>query len=171
MSVEYKLPDLGEGIHEGEVIEILVSVGDKVEDGQTVMVVETDKAATEIPSPVTGVVQAIHFKSGDMVNVGDILMTFSEEGAAEDAKAEPVPEVPAKEGTPAPEVKTEKPKTKEVPKEQAMPRDEGPVPAAPSVRRLARELDVDLRAVTPSGPGGRVMDGDVRAFAEICRER
>jgi pyruvate dehydrogenase E2 component (dihydrolipoamide acetyltransferase) len=161
MPTEFKLPDLGEGIHEGEVIEVLVSVGEKVEDGQSVMVVETDKAATEIPSPVTGVVQAIHFKTGDMANVGDVLMTFSEEGAAE-----PAPEVPAKDAAAPPEAKTEKSEAKAVLKEKAAPQGEGPVPAAPSVRRLARELGVDLRAVTSSGPGGRVMDEDVRAFAE-----
>jgi pyruvate dehydrogenase E2 component (dihydrolipoamide acetyltransferase) len=166
MPIEYKLPDLGEGIHEGEVIEVLVSVGEKVEDGQTVMVVETDKAATEIPSPVTGVVQAIHFKAGDTVNVGDVLMTFLEEGAAEETKSEAAAETPAKEAAVAPEAKAEKPEATAVPKETAAPKGEGPVPAAPSVRRLARELGVDLRTVTPSGPGGRVMADDVRAFAE-----
>jgi pyruvate dehydrogenase E2 component (dihydrolipoamide acetyltransferase) len=112
MPTEFKLPDLGEGIHEGEVIEVLVSVGDKVEDGQTVMVVETDKASSEIPSPVTGVVQAIHFKPGDMVNVGDVLMTFSEEGAVEDAKVAPPPEVAAKEAEPV-STRAEKPKAEE----------------------------------------------------------
>ena len=166
MPTEFKLPDLGEGIHEGEVIEILVSVGEKVEDGQTVMVVETDKATTEIPSPVTGTVQAIHFKAGDMVNVGDVLMTFLEEGAAEDTKAAPKPKGPAKEAVRPPEEETKKPDAKIVPKEKGAAKGEGPVPAAPSVRRLARELGVDLREVTPSGPGGRVVAEDVRAFSE-----
>jgi pyruvate dehydrogenase E2 component (dihydrolipoamide acetyltransferase) len=157
MAEEFKLPDLGEGIHEGEISEVLVSVGDHVEDGQPIMVIETDKATTEIPSPVTGMVKEIKVKPGDMVNVGDILLIFVVEGEAEAEKTEPLPK-----------------KTKEEPEEAgeataetiAPPSGEGPVPAAPSVRRLARELGVDLRQVTPSGPGGRVMAEDVRAFAE-----
>ena len=80
MPVEFKLPDLGEGIHEGEIIEVLVHVGDNVEDGQTVLIVETDKATAEVPSPVTGIVKEIRVKSGQMVRVGEVLMVFTKEG-------------------------------------------------------------------------------------------
>ena len=132
MPVDFKLPDLGEGIHEGEVIDVLVSVGDKVEDGQTVMVVETDKATTEIPSPVTGVVRAIHFKPGDMVHVGDVLMTFSEDGEAEDKKVATAPDVAAKEAKAVSKEKADKPKTETVAKERVAAQGEGPVPAARS---------------------------------------
>ena len=155
MPEQFKLPDLGEGIHEGEIIDVLVSVGDHVEDGQSILVVETDKAAVEVPSPVTGVVKEIKVKPGDIVNVGDVLMTFDAEGRpAEEAKpAPPPPEAPPEEVVP-------------VQKEEIRPVAEGaPVPAAPSTRRLARELGVDLRQVTPTGPGGRVTPGDVRAYA------
>jgi pyruvate dehydrogenase E2 component (dihydrolipoamide acetyltransferase) len=178
MPTEFKLPDLGEGIHEGEVTEILVSVGDKVEDGQSVMVIETDKASTEVPSPVTGVVKEIHFKDGDMVNVGDTLMTFSVEGEEEEEKEKEAPPQEAKEEeakppageaeekeeaeAPPKETKEAEPKARE----QKQVSEKRPVPAAPSVRRLARELEVDLHEVSPSGPGGRVMAEDVRAFAE-----
>jgi pyruvate dehydrogenase E2 component (dihydrolipoamide acetyltransferase) len=167
MPTEFKLPDLGEGIHEGEVIEVLVSEGDTVEDGQTIMVIETDKAATEIPSPVTGVVQVIHFKPGDMVNVGDVLMTFSAAGEAVAEKPEATPPAEAKapkDEEPVADRATEKATAPSEPKAGGVV--EGPVPAAPSVRRLARELGVDLRAVSASGPGGRVMEEDVRALAE-----
>jgi pyruvate dehydrogenase E2 component (dihydrolipoamide acetyltransferase) len=157
MAEEFKLPDLGEGIHEGEISEVLVSVGDHVEDGQPIMVIETDKATTEIPSPVTGMVREIKVKSGDIVNVGDILLTFVVKGEAEAEETEPLPKRVKEEPEEAGEAAAET---------IALPRGEGPVPAAPSVRRLARELGVDLRQVTPSGPGGRVMAGDVRAFAE-----
>ena len=90
MPEQFKLPDLGEGIHEGEIIDVLVSVGDHVEDGQSILVVETDKAAVEVPSPVTGVVKEIKVKPGDIVNVGDVLMTFDAEGKPEE-EAKPAP--------------------------------------------------------------------------------
>ncbi|UCG81445.1 MAG: 2-oxo acid dehydrogenase subunit E2 [Desulfobacterales bacterium] len=153
MPKEFKLPDLGEGIHEGEIVEVLVSVGDHVEDGQSIMVIETDKATTEVPAPVTGIVKEIRVKSGDIVNVGDVLMTFTAEGEAEAEEAKPLPEETRVEAETAPEP-------------LVAARVEGPVPAAPSVRRLARELSVDLRVVTPTGPGGRVTAEDVRAIAE-----
>ena len=92
MPVEFKLPDLGEGIHEGEIIEVLVHVGDNVEDGQTILIVETDKATAEVPSPVTGIVKEIRVKSGQMVRVGEVLMVFTQggrrQGGSKNAAAE-----------------------------------------------------------------------------------
>ncbi|MCE5243992.1 MAG: 2-oxo acid dehydrogenase subunit E2 [Desulfobacteraceae bacterium] len=154
MPREFKLPDLGEGIHEGEIVEVLVSVGDRVEDGQTILIVETDKATTEVPAPVDGTVKEIRVKPGQVVKVGDVLMTFLEEGEAGRAVPAAEEEKPARkpEGKPA-----------EAPVPTATPG--GPVPAAPSTRRLARELGVDLRQVTPSGPGGRVTAEDVQVFS------
>ncbi len=158
MLVEYKLPDLGEGIHEGEIIEVLVSAGDRVIDGQPVMVVETDKATAEIPAPVTGTVKEIKVKPGDMVKVGDVLMTFEAEGKAEPAatagKALPEPREAAP-GKPA----------------EAGGGASEPVAAAPSTRRLARELGVDIRRAVPTGPGGRVTPEDIRALAEKQPEK
>ena len=153
MARSFRLPDLGEGIHEGEVLSILVSVGDEVKEGDPILEVETDKAAVEIPSPYTGAVREILIKEGDIINVGDVLMTFSngeEEEAVETEKPVEKPAEPA-------EVREPKP---------AQVRAEGPVPASPATRRLARELGVDLRQVTPTGPGGLVSADDVRAFAE-----
>ena len=150
MAAEFKLPDLGEGIHEGEIIDVLVSVGDQVEDGQSIFVIETDKAAVEVPSPVTGAVKEIKVSPGDIVNVGEVLMTFSVEGEVEEAEEAEAP-------------------VREV--EREMKVAEGvPVPASPSTRRLARELKVDLREVTPSGPGGRVTSEDVQAHAEKAKK-
>jgi len=83
MAKAFKLPDLGEGIHEGEVLAVLVNVGDEVKEGDPILEVETDKAAVEIPSPYTGSVKEILVKAGDTVKVGDVLMTFSREGEAE----------------------------------------------------------------------------------------
>jgi pyruvate dehydrogenase E2 component (dihydrolipoamide acetyltransferase) len=176
MARSFKLPDLGEGIHEGEVLAVLVSVGDEVKEGDPILEMETDKAAVEIPSPFTGSVKEILVKPGDLVNVGDVLMTFSDGEEAEPAEVElekPVekPPEPAEKAEPA-EVAEEKPTEK--PPEPAEPvpvKPEpsgvaGPVPASPATRRLARELGVDLGRVSPSGPGGLVTAEDVRAFAE-----
>jgi pyruvate dehydrogenase E2 component (dihydrolipoamide acetyltransferase) len=165
MPREFKLPDLGEGIHEGEVIEVLVSVGDKVIDGMPVLVIETDKATTEIPAPVTGVVREIRVKPGDVVKVGEVLMVFFEEGQAEmPRKGDQRGEGERPVETPLPSAAAE-PRRVSAPAETTFGKAAGPVPAAPSTRRLARELGVDLHLVPPSGAGGRVTPEDVRKFA------
>jgi pyruvate dehydrogenase E2 component (dihydrolipoamide acetyltransferase) len=155
MGRSFKLPDLGEGIHEGEVLAVLVSVGQEIKEGDIILEVETDKAAVEIPSPYTGKVEDIFVKPGDVVNVGDVMMTFSN---AEAAAAEAVLEKPAE------------PTIEPAPAEAAVPatpasRKEGPVPASPATRRLARELGIDLHQVTPGGPAGLVTAEDVRTHA------
>ncbi|MCG6982914.1 MAG: 2-oxo acid dehydrogenase subunit E2 [Deltaproteobacteria bacterium] len=165
MPKEFKLPDPGEGIHEAEIVEVLVAEGDRVEDGQLILVVETDKAATEIPSPVDGVVLSIPVKVGDVVKVGQVLMTFLEEGEEEAEAAAGKKE----EGKVKKEKRKVEEKAAEEKKETRPKPDEGreePVPAAPSTRRLARELGVDLRQVTPSGPQGQVTAEDVRAYSQ-----
>ena len=155
MSRAFKLPDLGEGVHEGEVLAVHVSVGQEVKEGDIILEVETDKAAVEIPSPFTGTVVEVMVKPGDTVNVGDVMMTFSNGDEAE-----------AVEATTSKEAATETVDTAEViPMPEAGER-KGPVPASPATRRLARELSVDLQQVTPTGPGGVVTADDVRAFAE-----
>ena len=167
MARPFKLPDLGEGVHEGEVLNVLVSVGDHVNEGDPILEVETDKATAEIPSPFTGKVEEIKVKAGETVQVGDVLMTFSD---TEEGEAKPAEEAPLKK-----EEKPEKVKEKKKGEEPEKPQEkkkspemerEGPVPASPATRRVARELGVDLREVSPSGPGGRVTSDDVRAFAE-----
>lgn len=156
MSKAFKLPDLGEGIHEGEVVSVLVTVGDTVSEGDPILEVETDKAAVEIPSPFTGTVKEIIVKPGEVVKVGDVLMTFDtgeekeetgEKTMGKAPTAETVKQPHAAVATPAPQPK------------------KGPVPASPATRRLARELGVDLHAVTPTGPAGLVTADDVRAHA------
>ena len=153
MARAFKLPDLGEGIHEGEVLSVRVAVGDKVKEGDIILEVETDKAAVEIPSPYTGVVEEVLVKPGDTVKVGQVMMTFSGAEEAAPAKKEK-PEKKAPEPSKALEVKPE------------IGRREGPVPASPATRRLARELGVDLGLVPPTGPGGLVTAEDVRAFSQ-----
>jgi pyruvate dehydrogenase E2 component (dihydrolipoamide acetyltransferase) len=161
MARSFKLPDLGEGIHEGEVIAVLVKVGDAVEEGDPILEVETDKASVEIPSPFTGTVQEIMVKAGDVVKVGNLLMTFSDDAIGE--KKEKVPsEKKIKTAEPAEKVPRQ---SEENQTTGTMERKKGPVPASPATRRLTRELGVDLRMVTPSGPAGMVTAEDVRAFA------
>ena len=151
MSRAFKLPDLGEGIHEGEVIAVLVSVGDEVNEGDPILEVETDKASVEIPSPYTAKVLQIMVQPGDVIKVGDVMITFSNvgEGLAE-ATTEKKPAEPAAT-TAAPEMPPAGKK--------------GPIPASPSTRRLARELGVDLHRVLPTGTAGLVTADDVRNFA------
>jgi pyruvate dehydrogenase E2 component (dihydrolipoamide acetyltransferase) len=155
MAKEFKLPDLGEGIHEGEVLAVRVSVGQAVKEGDIILEVETDKAAVEIPSPYTGTVFEILVKPGDTVKVGQVLMTFSALGEKPAAAPEPAAAVPSAATVPA---------TAAAASQAPGPR-QGPVPASPATRRLARELGVDLALVPPSGAAGLVTAEDVRAFA------
>lgn len=155
MAREFRLPDLGEGIHEGEVLAVKVQVGQQVAEDETILEVETDKAAVEIPSPYSDVVTQINVKAGDTVHVGDVLLVFGDGAASkkQDAGSKKQDSI----------VSTSAPGST-----QTLPPDHNlalPVAAAPSTRRLARELGVDLRAVTPTGPGGRVTEADVRAHA------
>lgn len=181
---EFKLPDLGEGIHEGQVVGLLVKEGDQVAEFQPILEVETDKAAVAIPSPKAGRIARFHAAPGQTVKVGQVLVTIDIAGAA-DAAAPAAPSRPAAAAAPEParqtpaagmpvaEVRSGAPPLTAVAARPAagvaarttQPVHEGPVPAAPAVRKLAREMDVDLRFVTGSGPGGRVLKEDVERFA------
>ena len=135
------------------MIAVLVSVGQDVREGDPILEIETDKAAVEIPSPFTARVDDIRVHPGDVVNVGDVLILFSDASAAE----APSDDAPVKPEAPAPA-----PKASTVP---AGPRT-GPIPASPATRRLARELGVELAAVSPTGPEGLVTAEDVRKHAD-----
>lgn len=156
MARSFKLPDLGEGIHEGEVLAVMVSVGDAVAEGDALLEIETDKATVELPSPYTGTVVEIRAKAGDRIKVGEILLVF--DGSDKSSADTP----PAREKPP------QVPETARPAAGNAGP--PGPVPASPATRRLARDLDVDLGRVTSSGPAGLVTAEDVRAFARQVPE-
>ena len=158
MTKTFKLPDLGEGLHEAEIQDVVVSVNDQVKEGDVILLVETDKATVEIPSPFTGTVQEIKVKSGDVVDVGEEVMVFDLDGEE-------------KEKISSPKAKQEEHRSKQKEAERPAKRetsqqDSVPVPASPATRRLARELEVDLRQVTPSGEHGRITSQDVRSYAE-----
>ena len=161
MSRVFKLPDLGEGIHEGEVLKLFVSEGDEIREGDPLLEVETDKAAVEIPSPFTGTVEEIRVAEGDIVEVGEVLVVFSDIAGAE----EPEPEGKASSDEVGEKREKEQARKAETSSDSSVKR-KGPVPASPSTRRLARELKVDLAAVPPSGPAGLVTAEDVKKFAE-----
>src|SRR5882672_1746592 len=147
----FVLPDLGEGLVEAEIRAVLVHEGDVVKEDSPLLEVETDKAQVEIPSPFAGRVEKIHVEPGQTVKVGQPLVSFADAGGA------PAPARPAPAAA-APMAPVSQP--------AAVPRAEGgPVAAAPSTRRLAREMGVNLQAVRGTGPGGRITDDDVRASA------
>ena len=158
---ELKLADLGEGMHEAEIVEWLVNVGDTVKLDQTVVKVETDKAIVEIPAPVAGRVSEIRVPNGQTAKVGDVLVVFDTPSASSNGDASAL----ARGATPtatvthaatlSPSVSTTQSTT---PKTRAL--------AAPAVRKLAFELSIDLEQVTPSNANGRVSLDDVKAFAE-----
>jgi len=160
MARSFKLPDLGEGVHEGEVLAVHVTVGQEVKEGDIILEVETDKAAVEIPSPFSGRVAEVLVKPGDTVKVGDVMMIFGNGKEAEAVEIEKPKKSPDKA------VETEKTAVAAEAAEK-----KGPVPASPATRRLARELGVDLHQVQPSGPGGRVAADDVRAFADAGKKK
>lgn len=172
---EFALPDLGEGIHEGQVVNVLVKEGDTIAEYQPMLEIETDKAAVEIPSPKAGVVASVLVKPGQVVKVGEVMLTIDE--AAGDGKTAKAAAKPAAKAAPAQAAAaaTQAPPPSDAPAKapaepapspvDAVPAS-GPVPAAPSVRKLARELGVDIHRVPATGPGGRVLKKDVEAFAK-----
>ena len=159
------LPDLGEGVHEAELIKWRVSVGDTVQEHQTLAEMETDKALVEVPSPWTGVIQSLNGAEGDIIIVGSILVNYDIGGGASSEPEPKVADAPPDTGcvvgavddsmtVPASFVRTETP-----PKTSGSEK----VPATPAVRRIAKENNVDINAVTPTGRGGRVTASDVES--------
>ncbi|HYH00974.1 MAG TPA: dihydrolipoyllysine-residue acetyltransferase [Terriglobales bacterium] len=188
-ATEFKLPELGENISEGDLVRVMIAPGKHVSEGQPVIELETDKAVVEVPSTVTGVVKDVRAKEGQKVKVGQVIFTL--EGSApvapEPERPQPVAHLEEQEaarhayqaaikaegkeehealprdGAPAPQPTFELPpqllKT-------AGPEHGEPIPAAPNVRRLARELGIDIYQVKGSGPGGRITKDDVKAFTK-----
>ena len=187
---EFKLPELGENISQGDLVRLMVTPGVKVSEGQPVMELETDKAVVEVPSSVSGVVKEVKVKEGEKIKVGQVIFTLEGGAAAAQParpRSAPVEHVSGQHGARLAfqaairaEGKTE---------EQALPPDQPhqtvasfsmpaqlgkvagteqrqPVPAAPHVRRLAREVGIDIYEVKGTGPGGRISEDDVKAHAK-----
>ncbi len=149
MAKAFKLPDLGEGLTEGEVARWLVTEGQTVDEDEPLVEIQTDKATVEIPSPYAGTVLKIHVAEGEVAPVGTVLIEIGEPGEAADEK--PGPKAPSEA------------LSKEV--RHAATSDSSRVQATPLVRKVAADLGVDLATVEATGPGGRISEGDVRAAA------
>ena len=188
---EFKLPELGENISQGDLVRLMVAPGTKVSEGQPVRELETDKAVVEVPSSVSGVVKEVKVKEGEKIKVGQVIFTLEGGAAAAQParpRSAPVEHVSGQHGARLAfqaairaEGKTE---------EQALPPDQPhqtvpsfsmpaqlgkvagteqrqPVPAAPHVRRLAREVGIDIYEVKGTGPGGRISEDDVKSHAKV----
>jgi len=151
MPTHFKFPDVGEGITEGEVVKWEVKEGDKVQEHQPIVKIETDKAIVEIPSPRSGTILRVYHKEGDTVKVGETLVTIGEPGETFERPEGP-PTRPAAVSVVG--------VLEEAPERLAK------VLATPATRRLAKELGVDISQVTGTGLEGRITEDDVRRFAE-----
>ena len=173
----FKLPDIGEGVVEGEVVEWMVSVGDTVKEDDPILSVMTDKATVEIPSPTDGVVKSIVGEPGTILAVGQVCIEFETDGegtpveeapepveeVVEESKPEPTPE-PETAPEPAPAAPAPAPAPAPTPVVVAAP---GARPlASPAVRQRARESGIDLTTVAGSGPAGRITHGDLDSWKE-----
>jgi len=157
MAFEFKFPDVGEGITEGEIVKWKVKEGDTVESDQPLVEIETDKAVVDIPSPKAGKILHINGKEGQTINVGDVLVVIGEEGEKVSKKAEKYTGsvVGFLEEAPDEEKKVE---TKAIKKDAKKI-----VKATPAIRALAKKLNVNLNSVSGSGPGGRITKGDLES--------
>ncbi len=167
---QFILPDLGEGVHEAELIKWRVQVGQAVDEHDILAEMETDKALVEVPSPRAGVIAALHGKEGDILKVGSVLVEYKGDGSpSSSAPVAPAASKHAPAITPEPEPEAEREDAGTVVGQVGgdlagmTPRD-GKALATPAVRRPARELGIDINQVPGSGIGGRVTEKDVRAF-------
>ena len=169
----FKLPDIGEGVVEGEVVEWMVAVGDTVKEDDPILSVMTDKATVEIPSPTDGVVKSIVGEPGTILAVGQVCIEFETDGEGTPVEEAPAPVEEVVEEAPAPEP--------EPVKEEVAPAPAAPAPAptpvvvaapgtrplaSPAVRQRARESGIDLTTVAGSGPAGRITHGDLDSWKE-----
>ena len=164
--MDFKLPDIGEGVHEGEIVKWLVKTGDTLQADQPMVEVMTDKATVEIPSPVAGTVSELLANEGQTIEVGKVIIRIAENGKAATSKpAEKTETKPAAATAPAPSVS--KPSERVV---EPVVASEEPLPysilATPATRKLARDLGVDLRTVKGTGLQGRVTKMDVQLAHE-----
>ncbi len=187
MKKEIKVPDIAENVESGIISSVLVSEGDTIEEEQPVVEVETDKATTDIPSPFAGKVGQIKVKEGDEVGVGEVIMIIETNGddgkqkevdkeekkkpeddkkeqSGEDAKKKE--EVDQTDDQQEEKIGEEQKQPETTEQKDSSPEREKEVPASPSVRRLAREIGVDVYQVEGTGPGNRITTEDVKAFAK-----
>ncbi len=177
MAFEFKLPDIGEGIHEGEIAKWFVKPGDEVKEDDVLCEVQNDKAVVEIPSQVDGTVKELHVEEGETTTVGTVIITIddgsedsgddsgeeSKDESKEESKEEPKKD---KQESSKEEKKEEKSEQPAAQTDDSDADDDKRVIAMPSVRKYARDNDVDIRKVQGSGKNGRVLKDDVDSFLD-----
>lgn len=176
MAIEFKLPDIGEGLTEGEIVKWLVKEGEAVAEDQPMVEVMTDKANVEIPSPAAGTVRKILAREGEVVKVGTVIIVIGEGAASPSAPAAPPPAAKGSDPAPARPIaptpgnggdRSPPPSRPAAPDPRPAVEGIEKVLAAPATRRLARERGIDLRRVPGTGPRGRVTREDVERFAVV----
>jgi 2-oxoisovalerate dehydrogenase E2 component (dihydrolipoyl transacylase) len=156
--MDFKLPELGEGVYEAEFVAWKVKVGDAVKRGQNLMEVMTDKATMEVPSPFAGVITGLRFEPGQQIKVGDVALSYESDAASPNGGKPRQASSTAAEATPAPSGRPSKTAVAIPPRVAVIGEA---VKASPSVRLMARKLGIDLAKVRGSGPGGRVLIEDL----------
>ncbi|QYA40777.1 2-oxo acid dehydrogenase subunit E2 [Macrococcoides caseolyticum] len=159
MAFEFKLPALGEGIFEGEIIKWFVKSGDEVQEDDILLEVQSDKSVVEIPSPVTGKINTIVAEEGTVANLGEVIVTIDSDDAHAQNDASEAKEEPKEE---AKETKEEA----QAPAQDVEVDENRRVIAMPSVRKLARDKGINIKAVQGTGKNGRILKDDVLAYAE-----
>lgn len=183
MAFEFKLPDIGEGIHEGEIAKWLVAEGDKINEDDVLVEIQNDKAVVEIPSPVDGTVSKIHIEEGEVTTVGTTIVTI-DDGSEDSESAEETEEQPEEKAEKTSEKPTDdaaKPADEEQVSEESPNKEDSKadkdttdndkiVIAMPSVRKFARENDVNIKEVTGTGKNGRILKEDIENFGSESAE-
>lgn len=176
--IEFKLPELGENIESADVIDVLVKKGDSIQVDQGIIEIETDKATVEVPSSVEGKVVDILVKKGDTAKVGDTIIKVETSSSPKEISPTPVKTEPGQQVKTEEEEKTTDAESladgtvlvKPGEVDQQPPIIKGAAPAAPSVRRIAREIGVDINEVKGTGPGGRITMDDVKAHSKMLHQ-
>ena len=171
MNIDFKLPELGENVHSGDVVNVLVQEGDMIAANDGVVELETDKAVVEIPCPHAGRVAKLLVKKGDTVKVGQAILTIASGETAEPAAAAAVDNRIRPSGQGQVCQRCRRRQADSGPAAAAVLDRPGPIPAGPAVRRLAREQGVDLRTVAGSGKYGRITAEDLQAASRPSRAR
>lgn len=167
MVFDFKLPDVGEGVAEGEVVKWLVKEGVEVKENQPLVEIMTDKVNVEIPSPRNGTILKLMAKEGETVKVGQVLLVIGEKGEQTPTTSSTPASLIATGAPTRPPVEQVIPTPKPLP--HAAPKKPQEILATPATRKLARDQGVDLALVQGSGPGGRITDDDVKRFKDVGR--
>lgn len=183
MAFEFKLPDIGEGIHEGEIAKWLVAEGDKINEDDVLVEIQNDKAVVEIPSPVDGTISKIHIGEGEVTTVGTTIVTIDDgsedSGSAEETEEQPEEKAEKTSGKPADDAAKpadEEQASEESPNKEKKQADKDTsdndkiVIAMPSVRKFARENNVNIKEVTGTGKNGRILKEDIENFGSESAE-